>query len=186
MSYISDAIGTWEAFRTGLTRNAARSMATIRESPADKDSALKSAKTPHNRPSWLTLPNIVTGLRAVGSPAMMLLALDGQPIGVAAVVGAMVFTEWLDGFLARTLHQHSALGARLDTIADASFYTSLLVALVILNHNHQRGQASIPQASIPRRMRVAKDECPRFAAGWVRVPVLPQKPRILARDITRY
>jgi len=44
----------------------------------------------------------------------------------------MVFTEWFDGFLARRLRATSALGARLDTIADAVFYSSLLAAIVIL------------------------------------------------------
>ena len=40
----------------------------------------------------------------------------GVAIGVAAV---LVLTELVDGFIARQLHATSALGARLDTIADA-------------------------------------------------------------------
>jgi CDP-diacylglycerol--glycerol-3-phosphate 3-phosphatidyltransferase len=45
----------------------------------------------------------------------------------------LVLTEWLDGFLARMLQAESALGARLDSVADSLFYTSLLVAIALLN-----------------------------------------------------
>ncbi|MCA9263047.1 MAG: CDP-alcohol phosphatidyltransferase family protein [Planctomycetales bacterium] len=80
----------------------------------------------------LTATNAITGLRLVGSPALIVCALQDWPWGVALVVTLLVFTEWLDGFLARRLHQQSEFGARLDTIADASFYLSLLVALSVL------------------------------------------------------
>lgn len=96
----------------------------------------------------LSAPNLVTGLRVIGSPALVLLAMNDQPVWVAVVVTALVFTEWLDGFLARTLHQESAFGARLDTVADASFYTSLLVALVILNHEAMHREAGWIAAAI--------------------------------------
>jgi CDP-diacylglycerol--glycerol-3-phosphate 3-phosphatidyltransferase len=89
----------------------------------------------------LTISNAITALRIVGSPVLVLLALNQQLQWVALALALLVLTEWLDGFLARSLHQESALGARLDTIADISFYGSLLAALVLLFPNTMRREA---------------------------------------------
>ena len=78
------------------------------------------------------LPNLITTIRILGSPVLVLLAWWGQPWWLALLLVFLVFTEWADGFLARRLHANSPLGARLDTIADAVFYTSLLLAVVLL------------------------------------------------------
>jgi CDP-diacylglycerol--glycerol-3-phosphate 3-phosphatidyltransferase len=69
------------------------------------------------------------------------LALIGQPLwlGIWAII--LVFTEWLDGFLARGLNGESVTGARLDTIADALFYSSLLAAVFVLNPTLIRDEA---------------------------------------------
>jgi CDP-diacylglycerol--glycerol-3-phosphate 3-phosphatidyltransferase len=82
---------------------------------------------------WASWPNLITALRIVGSPGLVVLAMARQPIWMGFLVILLVLTEWLDGFLARRLHEDSAFGARLDTIADALFYSSLLVAIHILN-----------------------------------------------------
>lgn len=81
---------------------------------------------------WLTASNVITSLRIIGSPAMIVLAYYQYATGVVVLVSFLVFTEWLDGVVARTLHQESELGARLDTVADAVFYTSLLVAVGVM------------------------------------------------------
>nr|WP_286178268.1 CDP-alcohol phosphatidyltransferase family protein [Rhodopirellula sp. JC639] len=84
---------------------------------------------------WLTLPNLVTSARIVGSPALIPLAIGGQMTLLAALALFLVFTEWLDGFLARRSHVTSSVGARLDTVADAVFYLSLLGALIALQRD---------------------------------------------------
>jgi CDP-diacylglycerol--glycerol-3-phosphate 3-phosphatidyltransferase len=81
----------------------------------------------------LNWPNLITWLRIVGSPGLLILALIGQPLWLFMAAAILVFTEWLDGFLARGVHRESVAGARLDTVADAAFYTSLLGAMLILN-----------------------------------------------------
>lgn len=81
---------------------------------------------------WVTLPNVITTVRILGSPGLIFLAIAGKPLWLATFVVFLVFTEWFDGFLARRLHETSVIGARLDTIADAIFYSSLLSAVVIL------------------------------------------------------
>ncbi|QDU73554.1 phosphatidylglycerophosphate synthetase [Bremerella volcania] len=93
---------------------------------------MDSSPTRRYQDRWLTAPNLITSLRIIGSPAMIVLAYHQYPMAVAAWVAFLVFTEWLDGVVARTLHQQSELGARLDTIADAAFYTSLLIALGLM------------------------------------------------------
>nr|WP_161501359.1 CDP-alcohol phosphatidyltransferase family protein [Rhodopirellula sp. SM50] len=79
---------------------------------------------------WLTAPNVITTARILGSPALVPLAIAQQMAWLAALAIFLVFTEWLDGYLARRSHLTSAVGARLDTIADAVFYLSVLVALL--------------------------------------------------------
>jgi cardiolipin synthase len=82
---------------------------------------------------WLTLPNLITTVRIVSSPGLVILAMMGRPMWLGIMTVALVFTEWLDGFLARRWHAESAIGARLDSVADAVFYASLLVALALLS-----------------------------------------------------
>ncbi|QDV82963.1 CDP-alcohol phosphatidyltransferase family protein [Stieleria magnilauensis] len=79
---------------------------------------------------WLTAPNVITTSRIVGSPALVPLAIAQQMTWLAALAIFLVFTEWLDGYLARRSHATSAVGARLDTVADAVFYSSVLLALI--------------------------------------------------------
>ena len=81
---------------------------------------------------WFTLPNVITTIRILGSPGMIFLAFADQALWLGVWVIFLVFTEWIDGFLARQLKVTSALGARLDTIADLVFYSCLLLAVVVL------------------------------------------------------
>ena len=78
----------------------------------------------------------------------------------------LVFTEWLDGFLARRLHVTSVVGARLDTIADAIFYSSLLAAIVILR------PALIGQETIWIAAAVASYLL-SWLASWLKFQCLP-------------
>ncbi len=81
------------------------------------------------------LPNVITSIRIVASPGLVMLALADQPIWLIVLAVVLVFTEWLDGFLARLMHTTSELGARLDTVADAIFYSSMLAATVLFRPN---------------------------------------------------
>jgi CDP-diacylglycerol--glycerol-3-phosphate 3-phosphatidyltransferase len=54
----------------------------------------------------------------------------------AACLGLFVFlslTDWLDGKLAKLLQQQTELGARLDSLADVTFYACMLGALAVLH-----------------------------------------------------
>ena len=80
-----------------------------------------------------TLPNILTLLRLITIP--ILVAVYFLPVPWSNTVAAILFvfagiTDWLDGFLARRLGQHSTFGEFLDPVADKLIVTTVLVLLV--------------------------------------------------------
>ena len=81
---------------------------------------------------WQHLPNLLTAIRIGGSPLLIVLAWQHQALALTITIVALLLSEWLDGYLARAWSVESAWGARLDTVADAVFYTSLLIALALL------------------------------------------------------
>lgn len=86
-----------------------------------------------------TLSNQLTLARMGMIPVFILLVLYGM-LGWALVVFLLAgVTDMLDGWLARSLHQRTALGAYLDPIADkllltASFVTLTFQSIPLKNH----------------------------------------------------
>lgn len=88
----------------------------------------------------LSLPNLLTWLRVLAIPLLLLLYLplfgleptlrDG--LATALFVAAAV-TDWFDGWLARRLGQTSAFGAFLDPVADKLIVAAALVVLLALD-----------------------------------------------------
>ncbi len=80
-----------------------------------------------------SLPNMLTLMRIVLIPVFVLvfyLPFSWAP-GLAAFIFAMAcFTDWLDGYLARKLHQMSPFGAFLDPVADKLLVATSLLLLV--------------------------------------------------------
>ncbi len=78
----------------------------------------------------LTIPNIISIIRLAGVPLFLWLILvpeaDAWALAVLFVSG---FTDWLDGYLARKLHQTSKLGAILDPVADRLYILSTVIGL---------------------------------------------------------
>ena len=78
----------------------------------------------------LTIPNIISIIRLAGVPLFLWLVLvpeaDGWALAVLFVSG---LTDWLDGYLARKLHQTSKLGAILDPVADRLYILSTVIGL---------------------------------------------------------
>ncbi len=69
-----------------------------------------------------TVPNILTILRLLAAPGMLLVFLvlprpEADWVAVVLFLGASV-TDWFDGYLARSWQQQTRLGAMLDPIAD--------------------------------------------------------------------
>jgi CDP-diacylglycerol--glycerol-3-phosphate 3-phosphatidyltransferase len=88
----------------------------------------------------LNLPNIVTLVRILLIPLIVgvfyfpdswVSAEHKNMIATAVFVLAAV-TDWLDGYLARTLNQMSAFGAFLDPVADKLVVVGALIVLLTL------------------------------------------------------
>ena len=86
------------------------------------------------RTNVLTIPNVLTVLRAFGIP-LFLWALfapeqsrDYLAIGILVVAG---LTDYFDGLLARKLHQSSRLGELLDPLVDRLYIAAVIIGLAI-------------------------------------------------------
>ncbi len=99
----------------------------------------------------LTIPNVLTWLRISLIPIFVLFYY--LPAHWAHMVAALIFalaaiTDWLDGYLARSLNQTSPFGAFLDPVADKLM---VAVALVLLVANAKMPFLALPAAIIVGR-----------------------------------
>jgi cardiolipin synthase (CMP-forming) len=79
-----------------------------------------------------TIPNVLSIARLLGVPVFLWLVLGPHADGWAVILlfGAAA-SDWLDGKLARALHQESRLGQVLDPTADRLYIGAMLIALAI-------------------------------------------------------
>jgi len=79
-----------------------------------------------------TVPNAVTFVRLAGLPVFLYLLFGRDDRSSAAwLLAAIGATDWLDGYLARRLHQVSTFGKVLDPTADRLVFLVGAVALLI-------------------------------------------------------
>ena len=82
-----------------------------------------------------TIPNILTFFRLLAAPVVaIILLLDLGDLG--SMIALIIFiiaaiTDYLDGYLARTLNQSTALGKALDPIADKAM---IIITLCFLHY----------------------------------------------------
>jgi cardiolipin synthase len=88
----------------------------------------------------LNVPNLVTWLRILLIPLLIAvfylpdawLSPAGKNVTACAVFVVAALSDWLDGYLARALHQTSAFGAFLDPVADKLVVAAALIVLLAL------------------------------------------------------
>jgi cardiolipin synthase (CMP-forming) len=88
----------------------------------------------------LNLPNIVTLVRILLIPLIVgvfyvpdaWLSWENRNLVATAIFILAAVTDWLDGYLARTLNQTSAFGAFLDPVADKLVVVGALIVLLTL------------------------------------------------------
>jgi CDP-diacylglycerol---glycerol-3-phosphate 3-phosphatidyltransferase len=84
----------------------------------------------------LNLPNVLTMLRIVAVPVVVVALLEETPQGdviAAAVFALAALTDGLDGYIARRRKEITTFGKLMDPLADKLLITAALVSLVSLN-----------------------------------------------------
>ncbi|SDH34370.1 CDP-diacylglycerol--glycerol-3-phosphate 3-phosphatidyltransferase/cardiolipin synthase [Nitrosomonas sp. Nm132] len=107
----------------------------------------------------MNLPNLLTWLRILAIPLFVgifylpptWLSPFGQNLIATIIFSGAAITDWLDGYLARTLNQMSAFGAFLDPVADKLMVAAALIVLVHL----ERLDAPIALIIIGREITVS-------------------------------
>ena len=88
----------------------------------------------------ITIPNIICGLRLLGAITLFAIAVMKDPQLFAIVFTVLSLSDWIDGRLARWLHQRSDFGARLDSFADSVLYLALFFGLAWLKWSVLQGE----------------------------------------------
>lgn len=97
------------------------------------------------------IPNLLTVLRIILIPVFILFYYLPSPFSYLLTTGIFILacvTDWLDGYLARKLHQESRFGAFLDPVADKLI---VVVALILLVQSYGTALLSIPALIIISR-----------------------------------
>ncbi len=76
----------------------------------------------------LNVPNVITSLRIIGSAYMLFIRPDTTLFYI--IYSLCGFSDVLDGFIARRAGLTTALGARLDSIADLMFYAVMILKVL--------------------------------------------------------
>ena len=89
--------------------------------------------TSNGRSDWALIPNWLSAGRILAAAVLPIVFLlypreQAEVIALALFIGASL-TDFFDGWLARTLNQTSALGAKLDSWADKALLFTTLAAL---------------------------------------------------------
>src|SRR6266853_2819340 len=80
---------------------------------------------------WLTIPNLLTLVRIVMTPFILIELSRGHYLAGGWMFGAAASTDILDGWLARRFGGQSKIGQYLDPIADKTLLTSIYVGLAM-------------------------------------------------------
>lgn len=86
----------------------------------------------NNHRDIYNLPNLVSLIRILMAPVLLWLAIRQQPNLFIAVLIFAVFTDVLDGFLARHLQQITEMGSHLDSWGDFLVYSTMAVSAWLL------------------------------------------------------
>lgn len=82
---------------------------------------------------WATWPNLVTSVRLAVIPGYVWLLASTNHRAIAAwLLAALGATDWVDGYLARRLHQTSNLGKILDPVADRILVMTSVLSVAIV------------------------------------------------------
>ncbi|MGW8315590.1 MAG: CDP-alcohol phosphatidyltransferase family protein [Bacteroidales bacterium] len=78
----------------------------------------------------LTIPNVLSLYRLLVFPLVMLLIVLGKETFYAVMLVISLNTDVWDGWIARRFNQRTAIGARLDSLADIGVYIAALTGII--------------------------------------------------------
>jgi len=83
------------------------------------------------------IPNSITLLNLLSGSVAAIMAVEGQLIIAAALVGLAAVFDFLDGFFARLLHVKSEIGKELDSLADVISFglTPSVILFIMIREN---------------------------------------------------
>jgi cardiolipin synthase (CMP-forming) len=80
----------------------------------------------------LTIPNLLSFLRILLIPLFFVLIVhEGTELAGLVLVGVVMSTDWIDGYVARRTNSVSELGKLLDPVSDRLAIAAVLIALLI-------------------------------------------------------
>lgn len=80
----------------------------------------------------INIPNFLSVVRFLGSFGLLAVAFWGNPAWILPLMITLLATDWVDGKLAILLHRTTTFGARLDSVADVTFYAAALITTLWL------------------------------------------------------
>jgi CDP-diacylglycerol--glycerol-3-phosphate 3-phosphatidyltransferase len=110
----------------------------------------------------MNIPNWLTFFRILLIPFLVIifyLPFKSNNIVCAIIFTVAAITDWLDGYLARTLAQTSSLGAFLDPVADKLIVAVALVLLV--------GEKGLPFLAIPAAVIIGREIAISALREWM-------------------
>ncbi len=110
-----------------------------------------------NIPNTLSLARLLVFL-----PVLWTLAIHGQSTSLGALLIAALLTDAADGFIARSRNQVTAVGAKLDSTADAALLASAVIWLLMLRPEVAAGRPGFVLALSIGMWAAA------IAIGWIR------------------
>ena len=81
--------------------------------------------------TFLTIPNILTLYRILIFPLIIYWIFTGRENLVGIFIAISLFTDWLDGIIARAFKIQTELGAKMDSWADMGTYICAFLAIYI-------------------------------------------------------
>lgn len=81
----------------------------------------------------MTISNVITLSRIILLPFIVYFLLNNQRFAAFVIMLVSLFSDAIDGYLARKLHQESEAGKFLDPICDKISLTVILITLLIIN-----------------------------------------------------
>ncbi|MFT4124174.1 MAG: CDP-alcohol phosphatidyltransferase family protein [Microbacteriaceae bacterium] len=82
---------------------------------------------------WATIPNLISVVRLlVLTPSFVVVLVGyGSPLLALVLLVVLGITDWIDGQIARRFHQRSAIGAKLDPVADRVSQGVVCIAMTV-------------------------------------------------------